>query len=308
VGLALLAALWLGGCSTASLAANAMADALAESGEGFASDDDPELVREALPFSLKLMESLLYETPRHRGLLVACAKGFTQYAYAFVQLDASERELEDFAEAQALRQRAKRLYLRARGYGLRALELDHVRWRQALDEHPRAAVRTLGRGDLEALYWTAAAWAGAIGLSKDDPARIGELPQVESMIDRALELDPAFDAGGLQGLALAFEPARAGAESSAHGATRERARGHFERALALSGGLSAGPLVSWAETYSVQDQDVEEFERLLQRALAIDPELAPKRRLANLILQRRARWLLDHVEDLFLIPGAAPTP
>jgi len=44
----------------------------------FASDDDPELVREAVPFSLKLIESLLEQSPQHRGLLYAASSGFTQ--------------------------------------------------------------------------------------------------------------------------------------------------------------------------------------------------------------------------------------
>ena len=38
-------------------------DALAGTGSTFASDDDPELVGEAVPFGLKTMESLLAESP-----------------------------------------------------------------------------------------------------------------------------------------------------------------------------------------------------------------------------------------------------
>ena len=48
------------GCSTIKkVAINKMGDALAEGGTTFTSDDDPELVKAAIPFSLKLMESLL---------------------------------------------------------------------------------------------------------------------------------------------------------------------------------------------------------------------------------------------------------
>ena len=102
------------GCSLKRYAVNQVGNALASGGSTFARDDDPELVRAAVPFSLKLMESLLAESPRHRGLLFATSSGFTQYAYAFIQQDADELEDKDLAAAKALRVRAKRLYLRAR--------------------------------------------------------------------------------------------------------------------------------------------------------------------------------------------------
>src|SRR5262245_15256070 len=91
----LLAALACGGCSIRRYALNQAADALAGSSTTFASDDDPELVKAAAPFSLKLMESLLAENPQHRGLLTSAASGFTQYAYAFVEDEADEIEPRD---------------------------------------------------------------------------------------------------------------------------------------------------------------------------------------------------------------------
>src|SRR5919201_5869812 len=117
--LAIVAA--LSGCSIRQYALNNVSDALANGGSVFAADDDPELVRAAAPFSLKLTESLLAENPRHKALLVAAARGFTQYAYVFLQQEAEEIEERDVAKAIALQQRAARLYRRARDYGLRAL-------------------------------------------------------------------------------------------------------------------------------------------------------------------------------------------
>jgi hypothetical protein len=64
------------GCSVKRMAVNKVGDALAGGGTTFASDDDPELVKAAVPFSLKLMESLLNESPRHEGLLLAASSGF----------------------------------------------------------------------------------------------------------------------------------------------------------------------------------------------------------------------------------------
>src|SRR5882762_1488437 len=79
------------GCSVKRMAVNKVGDALAGGGTTFSSDDDPELIKSAVPFSLKLMESLLAESPRHRGLLLAACSGFTQYSFAFVNQEADEK-------------------------------------------------------------------------------------------------------------------------------------------------------------------------------------------------------------------------
>jgi len=287
-----------GGCSIKRMAVNKLGNALAGGGDTFATDDDPELVKAALPFSLKLMESLLAESPKHKGLLLAASSGFTQYAYAFVQQEADEMESEDFAKATALRERATRLYLRARDYGLRGLEASHAGFRARLSAHPREAVRVATQRDVSLLYWTAASWAAAISLSKDQPALVGEIPQMEALMDRALELEESFDRGAIHSFLISYEMARQGAS----GDPVERSRKHFARAMELSQGTQAGPLVAFAEAVCVQKQDVKQFDNLLERALAIDPDAHPESRLVNLIMQRRARWLLAKREELFLLP------
>ena len=290
------------GCSLKRLAVNRVGDALAGGGTTFAADDDPELVRAAVPFSLKLMESLLAESPRHQGLLLAACSGFTEYAYAFVQQDADELEDQDFTAAEEMRARARRLYLRARNYGLRGLEARHRGLAQALRADARGAVGGATVKDVPFLYWTALSWAAAISLSKDNPDLIAELPQVEAMMDRALALDETFEHGALHTYFITYEMGRSGVA----GDPAARARAHFERALALSGGQLAGPLVSYAEAVCVQQQDLKEFTARLRQALAIDPGAKPEWRLANLVMQRRARWLLGRADQLFL--RADPPP
>jgi len=285
------------GCSIHRYAVNQFSDALSKSGAVFASDDDPDLVKAASPFSLKLIESLLNENPRHRGLLLAATSGFTQYAFAFVEEDADETEARDLAEAQALRARARRLYLRAQRYGLRGLETGHPGFSDALLAHPKAAALGATKKDVPLLYWTACAWAEAISLSKDKPDMVAQIPAVEALIDRALELDESFDHGAIHGFLIAYEMNRQGAA----GDRTARARQHFERAMALSGGQEAAPLLALAESVDVQKQDVQEFDALLQRALAINPDGHPETRLVNLVMQRRARWLLSRKSELFLI-------
>ncbi len=280
--LVLAAALTAGCSSVQRLAVNKLGDALANQGTVFSSDDDPELVGGAIPFSLKLIESLLAENPRHRGLLLAATSGFTQYSYGWVQEHQEER--------------ARRLYLRARNYGLRGLEVAHPGFERALRDDPRSAVRIANRRDVPSLYWTGASWGLAISLSKDQPDVVADLPIVEAMIDRALELDETFDGGAIHSFLIAYELNRQGAA----GDPVARSRRHFERAVELSGGSLASPYVTFAESASVQTQNRAEFESLLAKALAIDPDVRPEWRLENRISQKHAQWLLGHADDLFL--------
>ena len=295
--LALLALVSTTGCSIRKFAINKLGDALAHSGTTFASDDDPDLIKGAVPFSLKLIESLLAESPRHTGLLFAAASGFTQYAFAFVQQDADEMEGRDLATAIVLQARARRLYLRARNYGLRGLEANHPAFEKTLRANPKIAVRIASKMDVPLLYWTAASWGAAISLSKDNPELIAEQPIVEALIDRAHELDESFGDGALHTFLITYELSRQGGS----GNPIARSRQHFDRARELSKHLQAAPLVSLAETVSVKNQDVAEFKSLLNRALAINVDLKPEWRLENLVMQRRARWLLSRIDELFLV-------
>ncbi len=296
VGALAVGALFLPACSIKHIAVNRLGNALAGGGTTFTSDEDPELVRDALPFSLKLMESLLAESPRHRGLLLATASGFTPYAYAFVQEEADEVEDRDLEKATALRIRARQLYLRARDYGIRGLEVTHPAFGAKLRKDAQTAVRVATPKDVPLLYWTAASWGAAIALSKDNPDLVADQGIVEALIDRALVLDEKFDRGAIHTFLIAYEASRIGAA----GDFAVRARTHFDRAMELSEGHQAGPLVSLAENVSIQKQNRAEFEDLLKRALAIDVNAQPEYRLANLIMQRRARWLLERANELFL--------
>lgn len=278
-----------------------LADVLSSGSGSYAKDDDPELIRQAVPFSLKLMESTLEQTPNHQGLLLATASGFTQYAWAFVLQEADEKEASDLAAAEAGRARAKKLFLRARDYGLRGLEASHPGCTAALARDPATALKPMTAADVPLLYWTAAAWGGAVSVGKDDPALIAEIPQLESLIDRALALDEAWGGGALHAFLISYEMNRQGLP----GDPAVRAQRHFERALALSGGRLAGPHVSYAEAVCIEKRDAAAFERHLAQALAVDPARDPEHRLENLVMQRRARWLLAKKEDLF-IPARKP--
>jgi len=287
------------GCSIKRVAANSVANALTSGEDVFATDNDPELVRDALPFGLKTLESLLTIVPRNRNLLLAACRGFTQYGYAFVQGDADYIEAQDYARAKELRQRALKLYLRARDYGVRGLELSHPGIGRALSVTPDAAAAKLGKKDVDLLYWVAAAWGSAIGVGKDHPELMADINAVRALMNRGLVVDPDFDGGSIHEAMIVIEAAPA-----MMGGSMERARAHFEQALALSRGRRASTYVTMAENVSVQTQNRKEFVKLLDKALAVDPDADPPNRLANLIVQKKARWLLERADELFI---EAPT-
>jgi len=299
-----LAIAWAGsGCSLRRGAIHTIGNALADSGRTFSADDDPELVKAALPFSLKLTEGLLAESPEHRGLLTAAASGFTQYAYAFVQQESDALRESDLARSRELQARAKKLYLRGRDYGLQGLETARKGFAEALQDDPGKAVAGLRRADVPLLYWTAAAWAGAITADKADALLVSDLPKVDALLGRALELDEAFEHGALPTLMIAYETVRQGVAGDPYARAEQR----FRRALEVSGGKLAGPYVSFAEAVCVPTEDRTRFLEALEAALAVVPDAVPEVRLNNLIMQDRARWLREHVDDYFL-PAPEGTP
>jgi predicted anti-sigma-YlaC factor YlaD len=285
------------GCSIKKLAVNKLGNMLASSGSNFESDEDPDLVAAAIPFGLKLYEGLLAESPKHTGLLLAAASGFTEYAYAFVDLRAEETREESVDRAEALRERARKLYLRANRYGMRGLEAKYPGFGAALDNDAVTALKRVRKADVPLLYWTAASLGLAISSSKGNPEMIGQLPMVEMIVNRVAELDETFDDGAVPEFLITLEAARSGVKLE----DQEKAmRLHFDRAMELSKGKRAGTYVSFAENASVPAQNAAEFQSLLEKALAVNVDADPTNRLANVVAQRRARWLLAHKGELFL--------
>ena len=289
---------FVSGCSVRKFAVNKLGDSLAESGTTFAADNDPELIGQALPFSLKLIEGLLAESPSHRGLLYAAASGYTQYSYVFIQLPSEEMEVNDISKSALMRDRARNLYLRARDYGLRGLDVKHPGFSAKLWENPRKAAASANLKDVPLLYWTAVSWGAAISLSKDHPDLVADQPRVEALIDRAYELNPDYDHGAIEQFLITYESARQGVK----GNFAVRSKAHFDRALALTSGQMASPYVAYAVTVSVQKQNRTEFETLLKQALTVDPNVRPEWRLNNTITQQHAAWLLSREDELFLEP------
>jgi hypothetical protein len=282
----------LAGCSVRQAAVNVIGGALAGGGGVYASDDDPELIREALPFGLKMFESLLEVSPEHQGLLLSASRGFTAYAF-LLQNDADRLDSIDPTRSRELRARIRNLYLRGRDYALRGLELRHPGFTAELKRDRAAAILGMTQEDAPFLYWAGASWGGAISAAKDDLDLIVDLPVPGSLVGRVLELDERYDLGAAHEFFISYE-------SSRPGGSAQRARDHYRRALEISGGQRASVHLALAETVAVREQNLSEFRALLAAALAVEPERNPQLRLTNAIAQRRATWLQSRISHLFL--------
>jgi predicted anti-sigma-YlaC factor YlaD len=224
--------------------------------------------------------------------MTACS-GFTQYAYGFLQVGAEMAEPQEGAEAQELKSRGSAMYVRARGYCGRALELRHPGAQKALAGDPGPLLASAVRADVPALYWMAVAWGGELSLASNQLMRLREVGAVHALLSRALELDETWESGAIHEALIAVDGL-----PRLLGGNAERARAHFDRAVALSNGESAFAYVTMAESVAQRAKNRAEFERLLRAALAIT-SAPPSLRLQNLIAQKRARFLLARADRLF---------
>jgi len=286
-------------CSIKKLAMNEVANALTGSTSStvFTGDNDPELVGDALPFAIKMYESLMAANPRHQGLRLQTGSLYIMYANAFLQTPATMLPEAEYKKQEFAYQRAKNLYLRGRDIILACLEGKYPGLQDALHkrEYGKALARSV-RKDVPLLYWAGAGWLGAYAIDPFDMDLGLTLPAAAALMERVLELDPNYAAGAIHEFYILYY----GSLPEYMGGSLKKARAHYNQALAISKGKSATPYLSLAMTVAVKEQNLAEFKELLSKALKIDPEAAPENRLVNVLNQRKAQWLLEHADDFFL--------
>jgi predicted anti-sigma-YlaC factor YlaD len=296
----LVVVLLISGCSINKLATRAVADALTGDGGStvFTGDSDPELVGDAIPFAIKMYESLLASAPDHQGLILTTGSLFVMYANAFVQSPAEFLPPLQYEERQAALERAKKLYVRGADILYGGLEKKYPGFGKAssIDNTLAPYLKKMKKADVGLLYWTAAGYLSAYALDPFDPKMGRRVPDLMFYIDRAYELDPDFNAGALDDfyvLAGASLPESLGGDKT-------HVDEHFELALKKSGGKLAGPYVSYAQAVSIPADDYDTFKKYLETALALDVDADSANRLTNIISQRKAQALLDNAADYFI--------
>lgn len=285
--------LLLSGCSIKRTVVNYAGDAISGGGGVWSSDEDPELIKEALPFGLKTNESLLEVSPHHEGLLEATATGFLAYAL-LIKEEADRIEVEDLRAARKMKARASKLFIRGRDYALQALEYRYPGFIEGLGTDAEATLSQTEAEDAAFLYLAGAGWAGALSADRDNLDLVAEFPTAGALVRRVLEVDDTFQQGTAHEFMISFEASRPGGSI-------EEARRHYRRAVELSDGNRASVYLALAESVSVAEQDVNDFRSMLAAAEAVDIDENPEDRLLNVVAQQRAEWLEGRIQDLFLV-------
>jgi len=298
----IICAIWcisVSSCSINKLAMNMVANALTGEGSSdvFTGDPDPQLVGDAIPFAIKLYESLLSQNPNHQGLLLTTGSLFVMYANAFIQGPAEMLPNYMWEEREAALARSKQMYLRGYEILIRALETKYRGFSQGVaNETTRQEfLNKLKKDDVAVLYWAVAGGLSAYSIDLLDFELSSKIPQWNAMIHRAYELNPDFDGAALNEFFIIFYASL----PELMGGNMELAEHHFKLALEKTGGKSVSAYVSYAQSVCIPAQDYDNFKDYLEKALAINPDDDISTRLVNIITQQRARWLLDNAYIFF---------
>ncbi len=264
------------------LTVGATATLLEEVARASSRQSDLRILREGMPGYLMLIDGMIQALPDNDRLLIAGAQSYSSFASLFV-----EDHDKEYANS---------LYLRGKQYALRSLERRGLRkpLESPFDEFGRALKR-LGKKDVPYLFWAATCWANWVRLNLDSIEAVSELPRVEWMMRRVLELDEGFYYGGphlFMGIWFASRPKIAGGDLN-------KAKEHFLRALELGQGKFLIAYVYYAKYYARQMTDKELFVSTLQKVLETPAETSPDLILANTVAKKEARELLGRVGQYF---------
>jgi hypothetical protein len=174
----------LGGCSSSQLIARGAAPLIDNGMIVMNRETDLEMARASIPPNLEMIEVLLLADPGNTAYQLQAAMGYYGYAAGFVEDDDPDR--------------ATALYRRAMNHAIVALSAQGVSAAMLAGDPARldAALARLDVRAVPALFWTASSWDKWIEHQLDEPARVAELPRVEALMRRVLELDDTYYYGG----------------------------------------------------------------------------------------------------------------
>jgi hypothetical protein len=253
---------------------------------------DYELAQTATQAGLSQFEGMHALAPSNTDGLFLLTKGWTGYAYGFVEDELQVAEdAGDEALAEYHRKRARMAYDRAVFYGLELLGHRASGFDEAKKSEPALAkwlAAHFTADDVPALFWTGYAWLARADLMKGDeeegPAFVADLFVGVAMIERSTALDPSFEHyAGL--IALGAYHARTAM------AELDESKRLLDTALAKTEGKNLMVELTTAVKYACVRGDGALYQGMLEKVLqAQDPD--PYERLTNAIAKRRARrWL-----------------
>jgi hypothetical protein len=247
-----------------------------------AQQSDLRMIREGMPAYLMLMDGMIEAWPDNEQLLIAAAQAYSSFASVFV--------------ADQDKKYTKLLYEKAKDYALQSLVARGFNdpLKSSFDDFQKD-VQVSNKKDVPYIFWAATCWAGWIMLNLDSIEAMAELPRVELMMRRALELDEGFYYGGphlFMGIWYASRPAIAGGDL-------KKAKEHFLRALNLGQGKFLMAYVYYADNYARRALDRDLFVSTLGKVLQTPADSVPELTLVNTMAQKKAKELLSKVNEYF---------
>lgn len=273
----------LSGCfSNKKLTIRNTAALLEEIGKASSKQTDLRIIREGMPAYLLLIDGMVEAVPDNEQLLISAAQTYSSYASLFVEDQDKEY--------------GRLLFGKGKSYALRALERRGLKdpLRKPFDEF-KEELNRLGKKDIPYIFWSATCWANWISLNLDSMEAMAELPRVEWMMRKVLEIDEGFYFGGphlFMGIWYASRPKVAGGDL-------KRAQGHFLKAIDLGKGKFLMAYVYYANYYARQVLDKDLFVSTLEAVLKAPIDIAPELTLLNTIAKKKAQELKGRVEEFF---------
>jgi hypothetical protein len=255
---------------------------LEEVAKASSKQSDLRIIREGMPAYLMLIDGMVQAVPDNEQLLIAAAQSYSSFASLFVENQDKEY--------------AKLLYEKGKQYALRSLEMRGFKdpLQRPFDDF-KEGLQHLEKKDAPYLFWAATSWANWILLNLDSMEAMAELPRVEWMMKRVLELDEGFYYGGphlFMGIWFASRPKIAGGNL-------KKAQEHFLKALDLGQGKFLMAYVYYANHYARKMMDKDLFTSTLQKVLETPAEISPDLVLLNTVAKKQAKELLSHVGEYF---------
>ena len=231
---------------------------------------------------MMLIDGMVESLPDNKRLLISAAQLYASYASAFIQ-----EEDKPYATA---------LYARAKEYALRALEQTGFRNPATRPFNDfEIGLSDFAKKDVPYVFWAASCWGSWISLNQGSMEAMAELPRVELLMKRVLELDETFYYGGahiFMGILNASKPRVAGGNL-------DRAQDHFIKAIELGDGKFLMAQIYYANYYAKKTFDRELFISILEKVLETPMNITPELTLLNSVAHTRAKKMLDQVDDYF---------
>lgn len=276
---------------------NALSGTTGGSSSVFTGDDDPEFIKSALPFALKVYESLIEANPDHQGLYKTTAIGYSSYSYAFLHFPSDTLSDDQLDEKKHLKKRAKKLYLRARNYAIQGLSLKHPDFMKNLARKSDSLLPLIEKDEIDLIYWAGMSWLGAFTVDKFDMKLALSFPNAKKLLFRVKELDPDYGNGAIDNFLITYY----GGTPASMGGDLDSARYYYHRSVQKNATIpTADPHIAYARTVCVAEKNREEFRSVLKMASKIKPHADSANILVRTIKQDEAKWLLRHEDDFFL--------